>query len=56
MNIRAKSFLITAIVYLIALVVSVVGAYQLIGSHQWLIVLTGHLIATVVVFIASQIY
>ena len=44
------------IVYLIALVVSVVGAYQLIGSHQWLIVLTGHLIATVVVFIASQIY
>ena len=56
MNIRAKSFLITAIVYLIALVVSVVGAYQLIGSHQWLLVLTGHLIATVVVFIASQIY
>ena len=43
-------------VYVIALVVAVVGSYQFLGLHQWLLVLIGHLLATVVVFIASQLY
>ena len=56
MSKRAKSFFITGVVYVIALVVAVVGSYQFLGLHQWLLVLIGHLLATVVVFIASQIY
>ena len=56
MSKRAKSFFITVVVYVIALVVAVVGSYQFLGLHQWLLVLIGHLFATVVVFIASQLY
>ena len=53
---RAKSFFITAVVYFIAMVVAVAGSYQFIGSHQWSIVVIGHLFATLVVFIASRIF
>ena len=56
MSKKAKSLFITAVVYVIALVVAVVGSYQFLGLHQWLLVLIGHLLATVVVFIASQLY
>ena len=56
MSKKAKSLFITAVVYVIALVVAVVGSYQFLGLHQWLLVLIGHLFATVVVFIASQLY
>ena len=56
MSKKAKSLFITAMVYVIALVVAVVGSYQFLGLHQWLLVLIGHLFATVVVFIASQLY
>ena len=56
MSKRANSFLITGVVYIVALAVSIAAAYQFIDAHQWLVVLTGHLFATLVVFIASQIY
>ena len=56
MSNRAKSFLITGVVYVVALVVAISAAFQFIESHQWLVVITGHLFATLVVFIASQIY
>ena len=56
MSNRAKSFLITGVVYVVALVVAIAAAFQFIESHQWLVVLTSHLFATLVVFIASQIY
>ena len=53
---RAKSFLITGVVYIVALVVAIAAAYQFIDAHQWLVVLTGHLFATLVVFVSSRIY
>ena len=53
---RAKSFLITGVVYIVALVVAIAAAYQVIDAHQWLVVLTGHLFATLVVFVSSRIY
>ena len=53
---RAKSFLITGVVYIVALVVAIAGAHQFIDAHQWLVVLTGHLFATLVVFVSSRIY
>ena len=56
MSNRTKSLLISGFVYVIALVVAIVAASQFIGSHQWIVVLTGHLFATLVVFVASQIY
>ena len=56
MSKRANSFLITGVVYIVALVVAIAAAYQFIDAHQWLVVLTGHLFATLVVFMASQIY
>jgi len=56
MSNRVNSFLITGVVYAVTLVVATAVAYQFIDAHQWIVVLTGHLFATLVVFVASQIY
>ena len=51
-----KALIICMIVYVIAFFFAFISCAFLIHLNQWLVILIGHLIATIVVFIASSIY
>jgi len=52
---RTKGFLFCIFIYLLALVISIYVGSFLVGIHQWMIVLTGHIVATMVIFIFSHL-
>ena len=56
MNERQKGLFICFWVYLIAFVVAIYCANQIIGAHQWVVVSFAHFVATCVVYIGSFIY
>ena len=51
-----RSSFIFIIVYTISFIVALVSCSYLLHLNQWLVVLIGHLIATIVLFTASSIY
>ena len=51
-----RSYLVTLTTYAFALVVSVVICYLFSAYHQWLMLLIGHISATLIIFLASQVY
>jgi hypothetical protein len=56
MNERHKGLFICFWVYLVAFVVAIYCANQIIGAHQWAVVSFAHFIATCVIYIGSFIY
>ena len=56
MNVRQKGLFICFAVYAVALIASIIIAKHFVGMHQWAVVSIGHLVATLVVYIASYIY
>ncbi len=56
MNERLKGLLICFWVYLIAFVVAIYAANQIIGAHQWVVVSFAHFVSTCIVYIGSFVY
>ena len=52
----SRSYTVTCITYLAAFVAAIVACNLLTNSNQWIMLLFGHLTATLVVFISSQIF
>ncbi|MDC1191148.1 hypothetical protein N8148_03000, partial [Gammaproteobacteria bacterium] len=56
MNERHKGLLICFWVYLIAFVVAIYSANQIIGVNQWVVVSFAHFVAACIVYIGSFVY
>ncbi len=56
MGIKSKSLLICGLVYVVAFAAALITCSYLLHLNQWVIILCGHLIATIVVYLASIIY
>ncbi|MEC7830837.1 MAG: DUF1295 domain-containing protein [Pseudomonadota bacterium] len=56
MGIKSKSLLICGLVYVVAFAAALITCSYLLHLNQWVIILCGHLIATIVVYSASIIY
>ena len=56
MGIKSKSLLICGLVYVVAFAAALITCSYLMHLNQWVIILCGHLIATIVVYSASIIY
>tara|TARA_B100001250_G_scaffold409778_1_gene434818 strand:- start:5848 stop:6714 length:867 start_codon:yes stop_codon:yes gene_type:complete len=53
---KVKALLTCAIVYLLAFLAAFLVCINLLHIDQWLMILIGHLVATLIVFLASSIY
>ena len=51
-----KSYSVTLVTYMAAFLVAIVTCYFFPYSNQWLMLLAGHLSATFIVFLSSQIF
>ena len=51
-----KSYSVTLVTYMAAFLVAIVTCYFFPYSNQWLMLLAGHLSATLIVFLSSQIF
>jgi len=56
LGIKSKSLLICGLVYVVAFAAALITCSYLMHLNQWVIILCGHLIATIVVYSASIIY
>ncbi len=56
MGIKSKSLLICGLIYVVAFAAALITCSYLLHLNQWVIILCGHLIATIVVYSASIIY
>ena len=56
MGIKSKSLLICGFVYVVAIAAAFITCSYLLHLNQWVMILCGHLIATIVVYLASFIY
>ena len=56
MGIKSKSLLICGFVYVVAFLAAFITCFYLLHLSQWVMILCGHLIATIVVYLASFIY
>ncbi len=56
MGIKSKSLLICGLVYVVAFAAALITCSYLLHLNQWVIILCGHLIATIIVYLASIIY
>lgn len=56
MGVRKKALFICGIVYIVAFAAAFIACAYLLHLNQWIVVLIGHLIATIVVFTASSVY
>jgi len=56
LGIKSKSLLICGLVYVVAFATVLITCSYLLHLNQWVIILCGHLIATIVVYSASIIY
>ncbi len=56
MGIKGKSLLICGFVYVVAFATTFITCSYILHLNQWIIILCGHLIATIVVYLASLIY
>lgn len=56
MGIKSKSLLICGLIYVVAFAAALITCSYLLHLNQWVIILCGHLIATIVVYLASIIY
>ena len=56
MGIRSKSLLICGFVYVVAFVAAFITCSYLLHLNQWVMILCGHLSATIIVYLASFIY
>jgi len=56
LGIKSKSLLICGLVYVVAFAAALITCSYLLHLNQWVIILCGHLIATIVVYLASIIY
>jgi len=56
LGIKSKSLLICGLVYVVAFAAALITCSYLLHLNQWVIILCGHLIATIVVYSASIIY
>ena len=56
MGIKSKSLLICGLVYVVSFVAALITCSYLLHLNQWIMILSGHLIATIVVYLASFLY
>jgi len=56
LGIKSKSLLICGLIYVVAFAAALITCSYLLHLNQWVIILCGHLIATIVVYLASIIY
>jgi len=56
LGIKSKSLLICGLIYVVAFAAALITCSYLMHLNQWVIILCGHLIATIVVYSASIIY
>ncbi len=56
MGIKSKSLLICGLVYVVAFAAALITCSYLLHLNQWVMILCGHLAATIVVYLASFLY
>jgi len=56
LGIKSKSLLICGLIYVVAFAAALITCSYLLHLNQWIMILSGHLIATIVVYLASFLY